>query len=186
MLPRGLFPLAVLLPLAASAVEVDAFDRRVPTDTGRPKVVLLTNDGSAPTVAEPMPRLMFALRELNPIVVVDVDLRGVPRLVRPIARAKIRSKHKAGLEAFRRECAAHGAPEPPDIEGSLFFVPDWKGTAHQAAGLGKGFETSVVVMYDARGREITRGAFPADAERLEQAMRDAFPGQIAPPPEPPP
>lgn len=172
--------LALASPATAGAV-IDILDRPVPFADGRPQLVLYANRESRDSVNEPMGSFTFALRDLNPVVIVRVDLRGIPSIFEGFARSAMRGSFEAGLDRFRRQCVEHGLAVPSNLGDGLYFVADSYGEAHGAAGLEAGFPEALAIAYDGEGRELARGFFPRSAAALEQALRRSQ-KKPAPPP----
>jgi len=158
---------------AVSPQDVDVFDRPVLPllSRGRPTMVLYANRGTGESVHAPATQMSVRLKDVPFVTLVRVDLRGLPSLFRGIARRKIKSSHDDSVEEYDRAYKAAGVNPPPDASDRLVFVVDNDGAAHQAVGLPEGFHEALAVVLDCQGREVTRGAFPREVERIEQAIR---------------
>lgn len=164
--------LVTLSSLTARAADLDVFERPVPFGAGRPTVLLLANRDCAAAVGGPLARMSFDLRDLDLVVIVRVDLRGIPSLLHGFARSNMRGRQQAGIERFKQECAANHVPAPDDIGGGLYFVAEPDGEAHRRAGLARGFPTGFAIVYDGEGHEVARGPFPQEAQTLAKALRE--------------
>lgn len=170
----GLFLLAAG-PVAPG--EQDIFKRPIPTEQARPTVVVYANHQTQDAVTDPLADFAVQVNDIHPLILVRIDLRGLPGFLQGFAFENMRSRFVNGLKRYWTETQKHGGVPHPQPENSLFFIEDREGLAHQAAGLGEGFQEALAIIYDAHGQEIARGAFPREAGRLEEALR----GAVGPP-----
>src|SRR4051812_45690044 len=161
--------LAAVLTAALSPSSSDIFGRPVPDASRRPTIVLYANRPTEDAVLKPLADLSARFSELDPLVIVRIDLRGLPSLFRGFADRNMRSAFVAGLERYREECRQLGREPNPAPERSLYFVPDPDGHSSQAAGLPKGFHEALAIVLDKNGHEVLRAPFPRDEQRIEQA-----------------
>lgn len=175
---RKIAPLACLLALMgalpAQAAEVeDVFGREVPIGQGRPTVVLYANRGTRDELRQHVYQFIYDVRAEKPIVVVHVDLRDVPGLLKGMAKGEIRKSHKESLELMRDLFRKNGEAAPPELESSLYMVADSKGEPHKSMGLEKGFDQVVARVLSPSGAELARGPFPQSARQLGRKMTSA-------------
>lgn len=166
------------LPARASVLE-DVFGREVPLGQGRPTVVLYANRDSRDVLREHALRFAYELRHQRPIVVVRVDLRGVPGLFKGAANREIRKIHNDSLGKVRELFHARGQQPPADLEESLFMVADSSGAPHSALGLEKGFRQVFVQAVSPRGHELARGRFPEAAGAISRALTGPSPSLVS-------
>ena len=166
----GLF----LRPGFASASQADIFGRPVPHADGRPTVVVFTNRSTQESVQNPLPDLLAQQTRSLPLVIVHVDLRGVPGFVHGFAYDRLRKRWGRGLDRYRQQVRASGREPAKDPENSLYFVADADGAPEKAVGLPKDFMTPLVIASDAQGRELVRVPFPQGAASLDAALTGAI------------
>lgn len=180
-LTRWLAVTVLTLSTTAGAAETDIFDRPVPEAHGHPVLVLYTNRTTKEAASAPMTELSVQLRAYEPIVLVRVDLRGVPSLFEGFARRAMKKSYEEGLSRYRQRCKELGIAPPKNDDQGLYFIADSHGKAHQAVGLASGFDEALAVVLDPSGKEILRVPFPRGAADIEPALRRA----LAKPSEPP-
>ncbi|MCY1078485.1 hypothetical protein [Archangium lansingense] len=166
------------LPAHASELE-DVFGREVPLGQGRPAVVLYANRDTRDVLREHAMRFAYDLRRQHPIVVVRVDLRGIPGFFKGAASREIRKIHNDSLDKVRALFLSQGQQPPADLEESLFMVADTNGAPHSALGLEKGFRQVLVQALSPRGRELVRGPFPQAASAINRALTTPSPSLIS-------
>lgn len=167
------FLIAALLawPALASASTTDILGREVPVGDGRPMLVFYSNAETRDALSASVYEMSYELRDQNPIVVVRVDLRGVPSLFHGIAHGEVRKAHKESVEVMEQYFRDHGTePTPGLVNASLFMVPDYGGAPHQARGLEKGFHEMVAEVRDGNGAFITSARFPQGKQKLSKAV----------------
>ena len=167
------FALALLVAVPVRSGEHDIFDRDVPVLSARPTVVLFANRATGDAIQDPLSDFSVRTDDLHPLIIVRLDLRDLPGLFRGFAYGNMRSRFSRALKCYKDESARLGHEPIQHAEDSLFFVVEDDGKAHRAQGLPPGFRTALAIAYDATGREIARGPFPASAPLLEQALRSA-------------
>ncbi|WP_257450352.1 hypothetical protein [Archangium lipolyticum] len=165
------------LPAQASAA-ADVFGREIPLGQGRPAVVLYANRDTRDVLRENALRFAYELRRENPIVVVHVDLRGIPGFFMGAASREIRKIHHDSLERIRQLFRDQGQQPPADLEDSLYMVADSNGAPHRALGLEKGFRQVLVQAVSPSGRELARGPFPQAAKAIGQAIEALPPRRL--------
>lgn len=156
-------------PALAAGLE-DVFGRPVPLGQGRPAVVLYANRDTRHVLHEHAVRFAFELRDERPIMVVHVDLRGVPGFFMGAASRELRRIHKQSLEQARELFRAQGQQPPADLEDSLYLVADSNGEPHRALGLEKDFHQVLVQAMSPSGRELARGPFPQASSTIGQVL----------------
>ncbi|WNG57655.1 hypothetical protein F0U59_25010 [Archangium gephyra] len=166
------------LPAHASGLE-DVFGREVPLGQGRPAVVLYANRDTRDVLREHALRFAYDLRRQHPIVVVRVDLRGIPGFFKGAASREIRKIHNDSLTRVRELFLAQGQQPPADLEQSLYMVADTTGAPHSALGLEKGFRQVLVQALGPRGRELARGPFPEAAGAISRAISAPSPSLVS-------
>jgi hypothetical protein len=166
------------LPAHASELE-DVFGREVPLGQGRPTVVLYANRDTREVLREHALRFAYDLRRQRPIVVVRVDLRGIPGFFKGAANREIRKIHNDSLHKVRELFLSQGQQPPADLEQSLFMVADSNGAPHSALGLEKGFRQVLVQALGPRGRELARGPFPEASGAIHRALTQASPSLVS-------
>jgi hypothetical protein len=165
--------LLLLLPAPATE-EKELFGRPLPALLGRPAVVVYANQATQKEkLTEHLTDLSFRLRDVRPVVLVRVDLRGLPKLFTGFALSTMRSQYFKGIRRYAALCrASHlAAPSLAEAEASFFMSYDPAGAPHRALGLPSGFRSALAIAYDAQGREIARVRFPEEADVLERAVR---------------
>jgi len=161
-------------PLVASAEpEKDIFGRSVPEGRGQVVLVLYANRQTQDACDDPMNDLTFNLRDIDILVLIRIDLRGIPSIFEGIAKRIMRSAYVDGLEKYRKKFRDAKLEPPKDDDKGLFFIADSYGKPHQAAGLASGFKEAMMVAYDPAGREIARMKFPQQLSEIEAAIRKA-------------
>lgn len=175
----ALFVIAAFLSIApglARATTTDVFGREVPVGEGRPALIFYSNDETRDALAKDAYALSFDVRDTEPIVIIRVDLRGVPSLFRGLALKEVRKVHDETVALMKRYYASRGASAPEGlVERSLYLVPDYSGGPHQARGLRQGFDTVIAEVRDGSGALVTTGRFPEDKARLARAIADEAP-----------
>jgi hypothetical protein len=166
------------LPAHASELE-DVFGRDVPLGQGRPAVVLYANRDTRDVLREHALRFAYDLRRQHPIMVVRVDLRGIPGFFKGAASREIRKIHHDTLEKVRAMFLSQGQQPPTDLEHSLYMVADTTGAPHSALGLEKGFRQVLVQALGPRGRELARGPFPEAAGAISRALTAPAPSLVS-------
>ena len=166
------------LPAHASGLE-DVFGREVPLGQGRPAVVLYANRDTRDVLRQHALRFAYELRRQHPIVVVRVDLRGIPGFFKGAASREIRKIHNASLDKVRELYLSQGQQPPADLEQSLFMVADSNGAPHSALGMEKGFHQVLVQAVGPRGRELARGPFPQSAGAISRALTAPTPSLVS-------
>jgi hypothetical protein len=156
---------------AVAPGERDVYGRPVPQEPGRPAIVLYANRSSETAVGESLASLSARLADVAPLVLVRVDLRGLPWFFRGFADHDMRDRFKGGLRRFYEYCAKMGITPPPHADSRLFFIADPAGNAHAAVGLPKGFHQAIAIAYGPDGRELARVPFPQEASVLEARIR---------------
>lgn len=172
--------IAVLLawPSLASAATYDVFGRQVPVGQGRPTLIFYSNAETRDALAEQVYAMSYELREQNPIVVVRVDLRGVPSLFKGMAQREVKKAHEESVAVMEQYFRDQGAePTPGLVHSSLFMVPDYGGGPHKARGLEQGFQSVLAEVRDSSGAFVTSGTFPDGRNRLSRAVETELPGQ---------
>ena len=159
------------LPALADEGARDIFGRQVPVGDGRPALVFYTNEDTRDVLQEHAFALSYDLREKEPIVVVHVDLRGVPGMFKGVARREVRKAHKESV-AFMEKYFRDRGIEPPagSINESLYMVPNYGGQKHKERGLRKGFKSVVAEVRSPEGELVTTGRFPQEKSRLSRAV----------------
>ncbi|QRK06322.1 hypothetical protein JQX13_40470 [Archangium violaceum] len=156
-------------PAHASGLE-DVFGREVPLGQGRPAVVLYANRDTRQVLREHAMRFAYELRHENPIVVVHVDLRGIPGFFMGAASREIRKIHRDSLDKVRQLFLEQGQQPPDDLEASFYMVADSSGEPHSALGLVKGFQQVLIQAMSPSGLELARGPFPQASETIRQVL----------------
>lgn len=152
----------------------DVFGRPVPMGEGRPTLVFFSNEGTREVMQKHVYDLSWQLRDEEPVVVVHVDLRGVPGMFKGTARREVRKAHRESVEIMERYMRQQGMePEPGQVHRSLYMIPDFAGAAHASHGLRKGFRTVFAQAHDRTGELLTTARFPDQAARLTQAVESA-------------
>lgn len=167
------FLIAVLLawPSLGSAATYDILGREVPVGEGRPTLIFYSNAETRDILAKDVYELSYELREQNPIVVVRVDLRGVPSLFKGMAQREVKKAHKESVEVMEQYFRDQGTePTPGLVNSSLFMVPDYGGAPHQSRGLQQGFGSVYAEVRDSNGSLLTSGTFPEGKARLTRAV----------------
>ncbi|PTL80875.1 hypothetical protein [Vitiosangium sp. GDMCC 1.1324] len=157
------------LPAHASGLE-DVFGREVPLGQGRPALVLYGNRDTRGVLREHAMQFAYELRREHPIVVVHVDLRGIPGFFMGAATRELRRIHAESLDKVRELFRSQGQDPPADLEDSLYMVADSNGAPHRALGLDKGFQQVLVQAMSATGRELARGPFPQATDTIRRAL----------------
>lgn len=176
----ALFLLAALCvwPGLASAATYDIFGREVPVGEGRPTLIFYSNAETRDILAEHVYELSYELRDKNPIVVVRVDLRGVPGLFKGMAQREVKKAHQESVEVMEQYFREQGTePTPGLVNASLFMIPDYGGKPHRSRGLEQGFGSVFAEVRDGAGELVTSGTFPEGKNRLAQAVANGRPGQ---------
>lgn len=164
-----LLALLSALPARASTLK-DVFGREVPLGQGRPAVVFYANLDTRETLREHAFQFVLSLREQRPIIVIRVDLRGIPGLFEGLARREMRKSHHASLAAMRTLFTREDEEPPADLEDSLFMVADSDGAPHRALGLNKGFSETLALALSPSGGELARAPFPSAADTIRRAL----------------
>lgn len=162
------------LPAHAGGLE-DVFGREVPLGRGRPAVVLYANRDTRDVLREHAMRFAYELRHEHPIVVVHVDLRGIPGFFMGRASREIRKIHQESLDRVRALFQSQGQQPPADLEQSLYMVADSNGEPHRALGLEKGFHQVLVQAMSPKGGELARGPFPQATGTIRRAIEASTP-----------
>jgi hypothetical protein len=157
------------LPAHAEGLE-DVFGRPVPLGQGRPAVVLYANRDTRGVLYEHAVRFAYELRHERPIMVVHVDLRGIPGFFLGAASRELRRIHRESVTRARELFRAQGQQPPADLEDSLFLVADSNGEPHRALGLEKDFHQVLVLAMSPSGRELARGPFPQASGTIGEAL----------------
>jgi hypothetical protein len=144
-----------------------AFTRR------QPVLLLYANQQTQHDTDEPATNFAVRLGDVPMVVLVRVDLRDVFGMFHFFARQVMKSRHAASLKDYAARAQALGRTPPANGAEGLYIVADEKGLSHAAVGLPKGFTTPLAVVLGPDGTELARGAFPADAARLEAAIRSS-------------
>jgi hypothetical protein len=163
---------------ARAAEREDVFGREIPLGQGRPAVVLYANRDTRDVLRENALRFAYELRHEHPIVVVHVDLRGIPSFFMGAASREIRKIHHDSLERIRQLFRDQGQLPPADLEDSLYMVADSNGEPHRALGLEKGFRQVLVQAVSASGHELARGPFPQAAKAIGEALGASPPRRL--------
>lgn len=175
LLAAGLF----VAPADAHAMPRDVFGRSVPVGAGRPALVLLSNEETRSILVRHAFALAFDLRELDPVVVVRVDLRGVPGLFKNMAKGEVKKAHRESVELMERYSRTHGVELPTElVDNSLYMVPDYDGAPHRSHKLQEGFRSIVAEVRDVSGAVVAEGRFPEDSARLARALEAAGDGRL--------
>jgi hypothetical protein len=167
---RPLVLALVFLPTLALALAQDVFGRQVPAGAG-PVIEIFANRETRDVIRDEATQLAWDARGAEPLVLVRIDLAGVPRLFRGMAQSEIRDSHARSLRRFRQLAAEQGEVPPEGMDRRLFFVADFEGRAHRQAGLREGFRTPLVRVLGPDGEELARGTLPGDADRILEALR---------------
>lgn len=175
---RLLTPLTLALALFAGPAIAeqprDVFGRPVPMGEGRPTLVFFSNEGTREVMQKHVYDLSWQLADEEPVVVVHVDLRGVPGMFKGVARREVRKAHRESVEIMERHLRKHGIEfEPGQVHDSLYMVPDFAGAAHASHGLRKGFRTVFAQVHDQAGELLTTARFPDQAAKLTHAVESA-------------
>lgn len=158
--------------LALAEADVDVFGRPLSLiESGRPQIVLYTSRATKQSASGAMTDFAYSVRALNPVVVVRVDLRGIPGVFQGIANRSMRTSFDEGLARYRRNYVGSTETLPEHCERGLWFVGDKDGSSHTEIGLKNGFTEALAVVYGQDGRELARGGFPREVARLEDALR---------------
>lgn len=166
------------LPCLASAATYDILGREVPVGEGRPTLVFYSNAETRDILAEHVYALSYELREQNPIVVVRVDLRGVPSLFKGMAQREVKKAHKESVEVMEQYFRDQGTePTPGLVNSSLFMVPDYGGGPHQSRGLQQGFRSVFAEVRNGDGGLVTSATFPEGKNRITRAVETGSAGQ---------
>ena len=142
------------------ALEVIGGTRQVKLSdfAGRP-VVLLFN--SAKT-AEAANAVNLRLRSRQPDhralpIVTVVDLHGVPKPFRGIARGSMKKSYSEAVTAAHQDFAAHGKQPPADMTEVVCIAPDWDGKVAAAYGVGNLDQDVVAVLIGPDGTIVGKG-----------------------------
>lgn len=164
------------LPAFAAQAPRDAFGRSVPIGEGRPALVFYSNEDTREVMEQHAFAMSYELREEKPIVVVRVDLRGVPGMFKGMARKEVRKAHRESVAAMEQVFRDNGM-EPPtkEIDQSLYMVPDFGGRIHSKHGLREGFQTVFAEVRAPDGDVVTTGRFPDEVSRISDAVQGAAP-----------
>jgi hypothetical protein len=171
---------AIFAVRPASAADVDIYGRTVPDSQGSPTIVVFANHATEKAVQNTLPDLSARLCSESPLVIVHIDLRGLPHLFQGFAENDIRSQFKKGVSQFKAGCRQRGLVPSAAPESRLFFVEDVDGAPHAALGLPKDFRQALAIAYDSDGRDVVRGAFPQNAPAIEDALRGDSNGKEQP------
>ena len=86
-----------------------------------------------------------------------VDLHGVPKLFRSVARNTMQKSFSQAVAAARAAMQAGGMPTPDDMSQVVTILPDWDGSVTQQFGVGDVSKNAAMVLLDARGEILARG-----------------------------
>jgi hypothetical protein len=167
--------LGVPRPVPPALAGEDVFGQRLAlrVPAGEPVLLILASPHSGGGLTRSGPEMYWRLRDVRFHTVVQVDLRGVPRLFVPVARSRLRKAWDDTVKSYEEAFRRHGDAPPPHVADSLTIEADPDGEHATRAGLAAGWDGYVAVVLDGQGREVARGTLPADAARLEEALRGA-------------
>ncbi len=167
---------AIASAALTSDEERDIFDRPItPLVAGRPRLVLFANRDTRDGTSDPANQLSVRLHQVPYVTVVRVDLRGIPSLFEGVARTKIQRAHDESIQRSRTLYESQGITPPIDLPSRLLFIGDSNGDSHRAQGLKKGFSPALAIVEDAEGREVVRGLFPDELDKIEAALTKLAP-----------
>lgn len=173
--------LSVARLAAAAPNTTDVFDHplRAVLERNTPKLILYTNQNTRDAVAQPADLVANHLKEIPFVLVVHVDLRGVPGFLLGFARHLMQSNQSDGNAKYIELSRAAGLA-PADGADRVHVVMEADGAAHEGVGLAKGFTHALAVVLDKAGHEILRTPFPDGSAAVEQALRRAAAADASP------
>jgi hypothetical protein len=171
-MPRFVWMLLLLVSLPVRAEEVDIFGKAVGPQVDHHAVLALyTNRGTRTAATSGAEELALRLAHVPYTTLVRIDLRGVPFFLEGMVRSSIRDGYAESAQRSRDMYQKAGLPSPDKLGHQLVMVADANGASHAAQGLAKGFDEALAIVFDADGREVTRGSFPREMQKIEAAMR---------------
>lgn len=134
---------------------------------GRPLILLFN---SAKT-AEEASAINLRLRNNQPDhyalpIVTVVNLRGIPRPFRGIARGSMEKSYAEAVTAARQGFAARGVRPPADMTEVVCIAPDWDGKVVAAYRVGDLNQDAVAVLVGPDGAIVGQGRGAAEALAL--------------------
>lgn len=174
----GLAALVVACGIAAPAWAgpnmVDVFDHplRPVLERNQPKLILYASQATGDAISDPATLISKRLKDIPYVLVIKIDLRGVPKFLLGFARKLMQNSQSDGNEKYDELARAAGL-KTSDAQDRVHVVMEADGAAHQLMGMAQGFKQAMAVVLDAAGREIVRTPFPAGADAVEKALREA-------------
>ncbi|HEY1357570.1 MAG TPA: ester cyclase [Thermoleophilaceae bacterium] len=135
----------------------------------RPFIMTFAGQGTSGQV-EQIVEAIRSQRSSAELPIVQISpLKGVPRLVRGLARRDLRGAYsrQAEREAARRR--ASGQAVPDDLSDTVVILMDWENEAVALAGAEDLDHAAVAVLVDGKGTVVARGA---GEDAAQQVMRE--------------
>jgi hypothetical protein len=153
---------------------VDVFDHplRPVLERPEPKLILYASQGTGNSINDPATMMSRRLKDIPYVLVIKIDLRGVPKFLMGFARKLMQNSQSDGNEKYDELARAAGL-KSADATDRVHVVMEEDGAAHQLMGMAQGFKQAMAVVLDAAGREMLRTPFPAGADAVEKAIREA-------------